>query len=112
MFALQLLKVPAADLAQSEAFWTAVLHRGPVEGSVAEGALRYDVDGLDILLYPGARPGGALHFDLNHDDLDAVMARLPETSAPRIVGGNGDRRIEARDPAGNLVRIFWRAPSR
>ena len=117
MFALCQLRVPVTDPGRAVAFWTALLGRAP-EGPEAGGCLRYHVDGLDLILVgPGAEgataPGGPLGFHLSHDDLDAVLARLPQDATAAIrTHSDGTRHLEARDPDSNLVRVDWRMPER
>lgn len=121
MFALHQLRVPVTDAARAEGFWTALLGRGP-EGTAAHGGLRYHVDGLELVLVPAGAEGtgapapgsgGPLGFRLSHDDLDAVLARLPDGAGAAIrTHADGTRHLEARDPEGNLVRVDWRMPER
>jgi catechol 2,3-dioxygenase-like lactoylglutathione lyase family enzyme len=117
MFAIRQLRVPVADLVGAEGFWTALLGHVP-EGQERDGALRYHVDGIDLVLVPapatGAEaPGGPLGFRLSHDDLDAVLARLPPDAGAAIrTHADGTRHLETRDPDGNLVRVDWRMPER
>ena len=117
MFAIRQLRVPVSDPGRAEGFWTALFGRGPA-GTEADGALRYHVDGIDLVLVPTAEssphaPGGPLGFMLSHEDLDAVLARLPEETGAMIrTRADGRRHLEARDPDGNLVLVDWRMPDR
>jgi catechol 2,3-dioxygenase-like lactoylglutathione lyase family enzyme len=111
MFALHLLRVPVRDLAAARPFWTALFGRPPVEEAPDGKSARYDVDGLDVTLVEAAAPGGALDFELDHDDLDKIAARLPAGASIRATAGGG-RRLEATDPSGNAVTVLWRTPER
>lgn len=117
MFALHLLRAPVRDLAAARGFWTALLGRPPLTDAPRGEGARTHVDGLDIALVPsppGDRgPGAVLDLELSHDDLARLRARLPEAAEAAIhATDDGDKRLEARDPSGNLVRIAWRVPER
>lgn len=54
-------------------------------------------------------PGGWNRFQVEYDDLDAVVGRLREAGAPlrsEIIQGNGGRQILVDDPSGNPVELF------
>jgi catechol 2,3-dioxygenase-like lactoylglutathione lyase family enzyme len=111
MFALHLLKVPAADPAAAEPFWTALLGRPPVARGA--GGARYHVDGIDLALEPAAAAAAELGFELDHDDLEALLARLPGGTVAAIeTAADGGRCLLARDPSGHPVRVRWRMPER
>jgi predicted enzyme related to lactoylglutathione lyase len=55
------------------------------------------------------RPGGWNRFQLEVDDLEAIVARLREHGARfrnEIVTGVGGRQILVEDPSGNPVELF------
>jgi catechol 2,3-dioxygenase-like lactoylglutathione lyase family enzyme len=55
------------------------------------------------------RPGGWNRFQLEVDDIEAVVARLREAGARfrnTIVTGVGGRQILVEDPAGNPIELF------
>jgi catechol 2,3-dioxygenase-like lactoylglutathione lyase family enzyme len=117
MFALNRLRVPVRDLAAARGFWTALLGRPPAEEAPDSGSARYHVDGLDLLLIVAAggrrSPGGPLDFELDHDDLGKLLARLPAGAAAEVrETAGGGRSLEARDPDGNQVTVVWRMPER
>ena len=118
MFALHVLRVPVSDLARAKPFWTALLGVPPAEEAVDRSAARYEAGGLKILLQAlgpsGPRPlGGPLDFDLNHDDLQKLVARLPKGRRAVIrETPDGGKFLETRDTDGNLVRVMWRPPAR
>ena len=117
MFALHRLRVPVHDLAAAKRFWTALLGRPPVEEAPDGLSARYHVDGLDLFLAvptDGQRTaGGPLDFELDHEDLGTVKARLPAGAAAEIrEAEGGGRRLEAIDPDGNRVTVLWRMPER
>ena len=54
-------------------------------------------------------PGGWNRFQIETDDLDALVSSLREGGATfrnEIVEGRGGRQILLEDPAGNLVELF------
>jgi catechol 2,3-dioxygenase-like lactoylglutathione lyase family enzyme len=52
-------------------------------------------------------PGGWNRFQLETDDLDALVAALAgATFRNEIVQGRGGRQILVEDPSGNLVELF------
>ncbi len=117
MFALHRLRVPVRDLAAARDFWTALLGRPPAEEAPDGRSARYHVDGLDLDLFVAAdgtsRPRGALDFELDHDDLGKLQARLPQDAAAEIrKTADGGRSLEAIDPDGNRVTVVWRMPER
>lgn len=119
MFALHLLRVPVSDPEAAKSFWTALTGRQPSAEAPDEGWVRYDFDGLDLILFrpapedAGRSPGTALDFRLSHEDLDTVAARLPASADATVrKEADGARRLVAQDPDGNLVHIEWRMPER
>ena len=94
-----------------------VMHPAPSFAMLSRGDLRL------VLSAPGGgpgggqampdgtmpRPGGWNRFQLEVDDLDAVVAHLRERGARfrnEIVAGVGGRQILVEDPAGNPVELF------
>ena len=94
-----------------------VMHPAPSFAMLSRGELRL------VLSAPGGgpgggqampdgtmpRPGGWNRFQLEVDDLDAVVAHLRERGARfrnEIVAGVGGRQILVEDPAGNPVELF------
>jgi catechol 2,3-dioxygenase-like lactoylglutathione lyase family enzyme len=89
---------------------------GPGFASLTRGELRL------LLNQPGAggaghampddsrpAPGGWNRFQLNVDDLDAMVARLREGGflfRNEIVAGRGGKQILLEDPSGNLIELF------
>ena len=54
-------------------------------------------------------PGGWNRFQIEVDDLDAMVARLREGGATfrgDVISGRGGRQALLQDPAGNLVELF------
>jgi catechol 2,3-dioxygenase-like lactoylglutathione lyase family enzyme len=52
-------------------------------------------------------PGGWNRFQIETDDLDALIASLPgATFRNEVVEGRGGRQILVQDPSGNLVELF------
>ena len=54
-------------------------------------------------------PGGWNRFQVEYDDLDAVVSRLREAGAPlrsEIIQGNGGRQVLVDDPSGNPIELF------
>jgi catechol 2,3-dioxygenase-like lactoylglutathione lyase family enzyme len=54
-------------------------------------------------------PGGWNRFQLEVDDLDAMVTRLREDGATfrgDVISGRGGRQALLQDPAGNLVELF------
>jgi catechol 2,3-dioxygenase-like lactoylglutathione lyase family enzyme len=54
-------------------------------------------------------PGGWNRFQIEVDDLDAMVARLREGGATfrgNVISGRGGQQALLQDPAGNLVELF------
>jgi catechol 2,3-dioxygenase-like lactoylglutathione lyase family enzyme len=54
-------------------------------------------------------PGGWNRFQIEVDDLDAMVTRLRENGATfrgEVITGRGGRQALLQDPAGNLVELF------
>ena len=54
-------------------------------------------------------PGGWNRFQIEVDDLDAMVTRLREDGATfrgDVISGRGGRQALLQDPAGNLVELF------
>jgi catechol 2,3-dioxygenase-like lactoylglutathione lyase family enzyme len=54
-------------------------------------------------------PGGWNRFQIEVDDLDAIVARLREGGATfrgNVISGRGGQQALLQDPAGNLVELF------
>jgi catechol 2,3-dioxygenase-like lactoylglutathione lyase family enzyme len=94
-----------------------VMHPAPTFAMLSCGDLRL------VLSAPGGGPGGGQampdgtmpqpggwnRFQLEVDDLEAIVARLREHGARfrnEIVDGVGGRQILVEDPAGNPVELF------
>jgi catechol 2,3-dioxygenase-like lactoylglutathione lyase family enzyme len=94
-----------------------VMHPAPSFAMLARGDLRL------VLSAPGAAPGGGQampdgtvpepggwnRFQLQVDDLDAIVEELRGSGAyfrNQIVTGVGGRQILVEDPAGNPVELF------
>jgi catechol 2,3-dioxygenase-like lactoylglutathione lyase family enzyme len=94
-----------------------VMHPAPSFAMLARGDLRL------VLSAPGGGPGGGQampdgtvpapggwnRFQLEVDDLEAVVTRLRERGARfrnEIVSGVGGRQILVEDPAGNPIELF------
>ena len=55
------------------------------------------------------QPGGWSRFQLEVDDLDALVASLEQAGCPfrtAVVQGGGGRQALVEDPAGNVVELF------
>jgi catechol 2,3-dioxygenase-like lactoylglutathione lyase family enzyme len=94
-----------------------VMHPAPTFAMLAHGDLRL------VLSAPGGGPGGGQampdgtlpepggwnRFQLEVDDIEAVVARLRDHGARfrnDIVTGVGGRQVLVEDPAGNPVELF------
>lgn len=90
-----------------------IMHPAPGFAALRRGEL-----GL-FLNQPGAggagtaggdpRPGGWNRFQVEVDDLDAIVAELRAAGADfrgDIVGGRGGRQVLLEDPSGNPVELF------
>jgi len=94
-----------------------VMHPAPTFAMLSHGDLRL------VLSAPGGGPGGGQampdgalptpggwnRFQLEVDDIEALVARLREHGARfrnEIVSGVGGRQILVEDPAGNPVELF------
>lgn len=94
-----------------------VMHPAPTFAMLAHGDLRL------VLSAPGGGPGGGQampdgtmpqpggwnRFQLEVEDIDAMVARLREHGARfrnEIVTGVGGKQILVEDPAGNPVELF------
>jgi catechol 2,3-dioxygenase-like lactoylglutathione lyase family enzyme len=100
-----------------------------VEMHPAPGFAMLGRDGLRLLLNtPGGgggagrslpdgsvpQPGGWNRFQVEVDDLDAVVDRLGAAGVgfrSGIVAGNGGRQVVADDPSGNPVELFEPGPA-
>jgi catechol 2,3-dioxygenase-like lactoylglutathione lyase family enzyme len=94
-----------------------VMHPAPAFAMLSRGDLRL------VLSAPGGGPGGGQampdgtlpqpggwnRFQLEVDDIEAIVARLREHGARfrnEIVTGVGGRQILVEDPAGNPIELF------
>ena len=93
--------------------FTVEIHPGKQFAALARG---------DLTLYlniPGAgsagkaggnpQPGGWSRFQIETDDLDAMIARLRDAGASfrgDIAEGGGGRQILLEDPSGNVIELF------
>jgi catechol 2,3-dioxygenase-like lactoylglutathione lyase family enzyme len=97
--------------------FTEVMHPAPAFAMLSRGDLRL------VLSAPGGGPGGGQampdgtvpspggwnRFQLQVDDLEALVAELQGAGATfrnEIVNGVGGRQILVEDPAGNPVELF------
>lgn len=96
--------------------FTVDMHPAPGFAALSRGELRL------LLNQPGAGgagqamptgeepgPGGWNRFQVEVDDIEAVVERLREGGARfrnEIVTGNGGRQVLVEDPSGNPVEIF------
>ncbi|AEV83258.1 methylmalonyl-CoA epimerase [Actinoplanes sp. SE50] len=112
----------ATDLARATAFYRDLLGAPPVPSFDPPGLVLFDLDGVRLLLEPGAP--SALHH-LLVDDIDATVARLraagvPIDSEPHVIfthrdgslGPVGTEEVQAfiRDSEGNLVGLVQHRP--
>ena len=94
------------------------MHPAPGFAALSRGDLRL------LLNAPGAggagtaggepRPGGWNRFQLEVDDLPALVARLQSEGARlrgEIVEGMGGRQVLIEDPSGNPIELFQPAPA-
>jgi catechol 2,3-dioxygenase-like lactoylglutathione lyase family enzyme len=97
--------------------FTEVMHPAPTFAMLSHGDLRL------VLSAPGGGPGGGAampdgttpspggwnRFQLEVDDLEALVNRLRDAGARfrnEIVDGVGGRQILVEDPAGNPIELF------
>jgi catechol 2,3-dioxygenase-like lactoylglutathione lyase family enzyme len=97
--------------------FTEVMHPAPTFAMLSHGDLRL------VLSAPGGGPGGGAampdgttpspggwnRFQLEVDDLEALVNTLRDAGAPfrnEIVDGVGGKQILVEDPAGNPIELF------
>lgn len=107
----------AIDFYCQELGFEEVMHPAPSFAMLSRGDLRL------VLTAPGGGPGGGQampdgtmpqpggwnRFQLEVDDIDAVVARLSEHGARfrnEIITGVGGKQILVEDPAGNPIELF------
>ncbi len=108
---------PAIDFYCQELGFIEVMHPAPTFAMLSRGDLRL------VLSAPGGGPGGGAampdgtvpspggwnRFQLEVDDLDAIVANLREHGARfrnDVVSGVGGRQILVEDPSGNPIELF------
>ena len=111
------------DVEQAIAFYTAHLgfevkmHPGPGFAMVERGDIRLLLNtpagggGAGEAMPDGSlpQPGGWNRFQLEVEDLEAMVIQLREAGARfrnEIVTGRGGKQILLQDPAGNLIELF------
>jgi catechol 2,3-dioxygenase-like lactoylglutathione lyase family enzyme len=107
----------AIDFYRRELGFEEVMHPAPSFAMLSRGELRL------VLTAPGGgpgggqampdgtlpRPGGWNRFQLEVDDLEAIVARLRDHGARfrnDIITGVGGKQILLEDPAGNPIELF------
>ena len=111
------------DVEQAIAFYTTHLgfevkmHPGPGFAMVERGDIRLLLNtpagggGAGEAMPDGSlpQPGGWNRFQLEVEDLEAMVIQLREAGARfrnEIVTGRGGKQILLQDPAGNLIELF------